>query len=283
RTYAWVFVQRKDDIRAEQELTKVVAADAAQPNFNYFLGQAQFNQRAKNLEKVPQAIFNIARAAEYDGQGALPAASRTTFRNTVTSIYKQYHGSDEGLADVLAAARVGAVPPSGFKIKSITEIEQEQFAGQEAWDKAHPMEAFWRDTIKTPLTGADADTVFANTYKEAGLPPAGQAFSMFKGKIMSMTPETNPKELTVAVFDPNVADAKLTFDPALPGNMALGETIEFKGTVTAFQKDPFMVTFDIDMDKKELVGWTGVAPKGAAKGKAGAKGATKGATKAKGK
>ena len=57
-----------------------------------------------------------------------------------------------------------------------------------------------------------------------------------------------------------------------------------KGTVTSFQKDPFMVTFDVDMDKKELVGWTGTGPAPKGKGKApAAKGGAKGATKAKGK
>jgi len=284
RTYAWVYVQRKDDPKAEEELKKVVAADAQQPQFSYFLGQAQFNQRQKDLNKVPQAIFNIARASEYEGQNALPAATKTQFRNAVANIYKQYHGSDEGFQQVLALAKTNAVPPADFKIRSITEIEQEKFANQEAFDKAHPMEAFWRDTIKTPLTGADADSLFASNYKDAGLPPAGAAFSMFKAKIISLSPETNPKELTVAVFDQNVADAKLVMDKVLPGTMMPGETIEFKGSVSAFQKDPFMVTFNVDTEEKELVGWTGTGPaKGATKGAA--KGATKGATKgaAKGK
>ena len=285
RTYAWLFVQRKDDARAEQELTKVVSADPAQPSFSYMLGQAKFSQyqKSKDLTKLPGAIFHIARAASYDGTGALAQASRTAYLKSAETIYKQYHGSDEGWQGVIALAKANAMPPADFKIRSITEIEQEKFANQEEWDKAHPMESFWRDTVKTPLTGADADNAFANNYKGAGLPPAGQAFQMFKAKIISMTPETNPKELTVAVFDPNVADAKLTFDPALPGMMPVGETIEFKGEVTAFQKEPFMVTFKVDMEEKELVGWTGVAAKGAAKGKAATKGAAKGAAKGKAK
>lgn len=284
RTYAWVFVQRKDDVRAEAELIKVVEAEANQPLFSYFLGSVQFNQRAKNLAKIPNAIFNIARASEYDGQGALPAAQRTQFRTSVTSIYKQYHGSDEGFAEVLAAARAGARPPAGFKIRSITEIEQEKFANQEAWDAEHPMQAFWRDTIKTPLMGENGDELFASTYKDAGLPPAGQAFAMFKAKIVSLTPEMNPTEIVVAVFDPNVPDAKLTFMDPLPGTMDVGSDIEFKGALKSFEKDPFMVTFDVDMGDKELVGWTGTgpAPKGKAKAKAPAtKAGAKGKAKAK--
>ena len=288
RTYAWVFVQRKDEARAEQELTKVVQADPAQPSFSYMLGQAKYAQyqKTKDLTKVPGAIFHIARAGSYDGQGALPQTNRTAYLNAATTLYKQYHGSDEGWPAIIALAKANAMPPADFKIKSITEIDQEKFANQEEWDKAHPLESFWRDTVRGPLTGADAENVFATNYKGAGLPPPGQAFQMFKAKIISMTPETNPKELTVAVFDPNIADAKLTFDPALPGMMMPGETIEFKGEVTAYQKDPFMVTFKVDMEEKELVGWTGVgakAVKAAPKGKAPAKGPAKAPAKGKGK
>ena len=282
RTIAWVWVQRKDDVRAEQELTKVVQADPDQPTFSYLLGVSLFNQGKKDLTKIPGALFHMARAAAYAGPAAntISAANRTAYLNGVTSIYKQYHGSDEGLPALLALAKANAMPPADFKILSVTQIDEAKFADQAAYDAAHPQQTFWRDAIRTPLTGADADSVFATNYKEAGLPPGPPAspMTMFKAKIISMTPENNPKEMTVAVFDANIADAKLTFDPALGGTMPVGSDIEFKGTVMAFQKDPFMVTFDIDMDKKELVGWTGVAakgtkaaPKGAApKGKAGA-------------
>lgn len=282
RTNAWIWVQRKDDARSETELTKVVQADPAQPQFSYMLGQAKFNQytKSKDLSKVPDAIFHIARAGVYDGAGAIPAQTRTTYTESAARIYRQYHGSDDGWQEVLAAARSSAMPPAGFRIKSVTEIDQEKFASQAAWDEAHPIQAWWRDNVRMQLTGADAESLFESNYKEAGLPPAGLPFSMFKGTILSMTPETNPKELEVAIFDANVGDAKLVFDTALPGDMPLGSEIEFKGTVKAFQKEPFMVTFDVDMNDKELVGWTGVAAKAAPKGKAAA---AKPAPKGKGK
>jgi len=271
RTNAWVWFERKDDVRAETELTKVIQADGDQPLFSYMLGQSKFNQQKKDITKIPGAMFHIARAAVYAGPNAatISAANRDTYLKFVTSIYKQYHGSEEGLPELLALAKANAMPPADFTVKSITQIETEKFANAEEYDKAHPQETFWRDAIRTPLQAADSDAVFASSYKDALLPPPGQAFgSMFKAKIISMAPATSPKELIVAVHTPGVADAKLTFATALPGDMPEGSEIEFKGTVTAYQKDPFMVTFAIDMDEKEMTGWTGVAPAGKGKAKA---------------
>jgi hypothetical protein len=292
RTSAWVWVQRKDDVRAETELTKVIQSDPNQPQFSYMLGTAKFNQYQKNkqlLTKLPEAIFHIARAGTYDGPAAntISAANRTQYINAAANLYKQYHGSNDGWPDLMALTKANAMPPADFKILSITEIEEAKFKDAAAYDAAHPQETFWRDAVRTPLTGADADKVFMDNYKDSSLPPGPPAspFTMFKAKIISMTPETSPKEMTVAIANPNIPDAKLTFNPGLPGTMPVGSDIEFKGTVTAYQKDPFMVTFAVDMDEKELVGWTGTGPvgaktktapkAGAAKGKAGAKGKAK--------
>ena len=124
--------------------------------------------------------------------------------------------------------------------------------------------------------------VFAEHYKDALLPP-GQPIDMFKAKIVSMTPEVNPKEMVVAVFDGSIPDATLMLENALPGSMEVGSEIQFKGTVKAFSKEPFMLTFEIDPDTMgKIDGWTGVAPASAAKGKA-AKSAPKGKAKGKGK
>jgi hypothetical protein len=295
RTNAWVWVQRKDDARAETELTKFIQADPDQPGFSYMLGQAKFSQyqKQKDLTKLPGAIFHIARAASYAGPNAatISAANRTAYLNSAKSIYKQYHGSEEGFPALEALAKANALPPADFKIESITDIQAKQMADRDTWEKEHPDLAFWDNTIKGPLTGATAESVFETNFKESLIPPGppGTPFSMFKAKIISMTPETSPKEMTVAVFNGAVADAKLTFDPPLPGTMPVGSDIEFKGVPTSFQKDPFMVTFAIDMEEKQMTGWTGTGPVNA-KGKAtkaapkgGAKGTAKGKASAKGK
>jgi hypothetical protein len=278
RIVAWAAFQRKDYPKAERELTKVLRDDSTQAESSYFLGSTLFSERTSDQAKITPAIFHLARAASYTGQNALPQTSRTAALNSVTNIYSQYHGSKDGFEQVLELAKNNAFPPADFKIESINDIEAKKFANQQEYDKAHPDLAFWRDAVKAPLTGPNAEMEFNERYKDSELPPPGQTFGdKFKVKILSLTPETNPKEIVAALVDPNVADVKLTFDDPLPGTMMPGEELKFKGTVKAYQKEPFMVTFDID-PKTGLEGWTG---KGAAK--AGAKQATKGTGAQKGK
>ena len=76
-----------------------------------------------------------------------------------------------------------------------------------------------------------------------------------KGKLVSMAPAVRPKELVLAIDDPNVGDATLKLDGALPGKMDPGTEIEFEGIARAFTKEPFMVTFEVE--KGKVVGWTG--------------------------
>jgi hypothetical protein len=77
----------------------------------------------------------------------------------------------------------------------------------------------------------------------------------FKGKLISMTPATRPKELVLAVEKSETPDVTLKLDGPLAGKMESGAEIEFEGVAAAFTKEPFMVTFDVE--KSKIVGWTG--------------------------
>jgi hypothetical protein len=192
---------------------------------------------------------------------------------------------------VVALAKSNALPPAGFTIENINQINAADFAKKDAWDKSHPELTWWRDNIQIPLSAPNAASLFEMNYKDAGLPPGPPAspMSMFTAKIVSMTPESNPKEMIVEMSDPAdpndvkaTLNAKLVLDPPPPGTMPVGSEIRFKGAVKAFQASPFLVTFEVDTEMKDLEGWTGTGPANAkqAKSKAPAKG---GAGKQKGK
>jgi len=79
--------------------------------------------------------------------------------------------------------------------------------------------------------------------------------TQFKGKLVSMTPQSRPKELVLAMEDPSKPDVTLKLDSALPGTMEPGGEIAFSGVADSFSKDPFMVTFAVE--KSKVDGWTG--------------------------
>jgi hypothetical protein len=284
REIAWIAVQRKDFPKAEVELTKFLQMDPSQGQFSYFLAQAQFSQRQADPTKQPPAIFHFTRAATVDGPNALDANAKKTALAYVTNLYNQYHGSNQGFDQVVAAAKASAFPPAGFTIDSAAQIATLKAQQQAALDAANPMLAFWRDIVREPLV-MQGDSYF-EAMKGAllpGDPGKSKGFEKFKAKLISMDPPTKPKTLVLALEKPDVADVTLKFEEPLAGTMEPGAELEFEGAPASYTKAPFMVTFDVDMELKQLVGWTGknapgskAAPKGAPKGaKAGAKKASK--------
>lgn len=254
KTIGMIYFQRKDWPRAETELTKALQDDPTQGQVSYMLATALFSQRQQDPKKQPPSIFEFARAASYDGPNALPPQARQQILASVTKTYKAYHGSEEGLNDLLALAKTNALPPSGFSIKSTADIAADKAAAQAAADAANPMLALWRN-IREQLTAEAGQAYFDGTVKDAGLPGGVNNVTKFKGTIVSMTPAVRPKEIVLAVEKPGVADVTLKLETALPGKMEPGETLEFEGVAKAYQKDPYMLT--METDKEKIVGWTG--------------------------
>ena len=205
--------------------------------------------------KQPLVLYYYARAAEIDGPMAAAAADKQKYLASFTKNYKIYHGSEEGMNDVIALAKTNAVPPDAFKIKSTVEIAQEK-ADQEAKEAAaNPAMALWK-TIKTGLTGDNPDQFFEGSVKDAALPgkdPNGQELK-WKAKIVTLKPAIRPKTLVLAIENVQ-GDVTLNLDAPLPGKMEAGETIEFEGVAKAYTKDPYMLTMETEKDK--ITGWTG--------------------------
>jgi hypothetical protein len=272
KTLKWVIDTRKDQSKdnaaAEDQLTKLLQKDPTQTEVAYDLAGTILAQAKAKPDEQPVALFYYARAAAYDGPGALPSADRNNIKTYLAKVYPQYHGSADGLDQLLALAKTNGAPPADFKIKSTADLAQEQAAKEAEEAAKNPMLTFWVKTLKENLVKDDGDMFWEMTVKDTALPGGVNGVMKFKGKIVSMTPANRPKEIDLAIEKPGVADAKLTFETALPGKMEAGEELEFDGEAKSFTKEPFMITFAVDKDA--LVGWTGKnapARKGAAKKK----------------
>jgi hypothetical protein len=275
--YLWVAATRMDHPRGETDLTAYLKKDPTQASTSYSLAGEILAQNKTQPQKQPLALYHFARAAAYTGPGALPAAAQRQALDYITRTYTAYHGSSQGLQDLLAMAKANPFPPDDFTIASTSDIALKKAQAQAAADAANPIFAFWRDIVREPLQ-KEGDSYFENMKGALlpGDPGKAKGFEMFKAKLISMDPANKPKTLVLALEKPDVADVTLKFDDPLPGNMEPGAILEFAGAPVSYTKDPFMVTFEVDMDQKQLVGWTGTNPKGAPKG-----GASKAKAKAK--
>lgn len=246
KTAGWIDWTRKDFARAEVEFRKAIELDPKQGQVSYWLADSMLEQNKTNPEKQQPALYCFARAAAYDGPGSLPAADRKNLAAYLNTAYVKYHGSDEGLAQLMAGAKSNPVPPAGFQIKSAAQIEKERIEAEQMFDKTHPERALWKD-LKAALTSPTGDTYFETNMKDALVP-------RLKGKLVAMSPASKPRELVLAIEN-SAGDVTLKLDGTLPGKMEPGGEIEFEGIAKSFTKDPFMVTFDTE--KAKLTGWTG--------------------------
>ena len=234
------------DAAAEKEFKTLMGMNPNDGNSTYNLGSLILRER--NVARMPEGLYYIARAVQLTGQQALPAANKTAAENYLKRAYSGYHGDDTGLDDVKKAALANPTMPSDFKIESVTDIQKKQEGDAAAFASAHPDIAFWR-TVRTALTAPDGQTYF-DMVKGSQIPPEGQPFMMFNAKVIS---QPSPKELLVNI-DNLAGDATLRFEEPVKGMVDAGTAFKFRGVIDEFVKDPFMLTFKIDDPKMDTDG-----------------------------
>lgn len=245
----WIAMQRMNWAGAQAEFQKSLMLNPNDAQVDYWMGTVVASE--KKVETIPVALFYFARAATYQGPGALPAAAQQAAMTYVQKQYKNFHGSDDGFNDLVAAAKTNPNPPAGFTIKNANEIAQQQFQSDEDWKKAHPAEALWGE-LKMTLTGPSGDMYFTTNMKGAELPT-------LKGRVISLEPANRPKTIMLAMEDKanntTTPDATLKFEMPLPGKVEPGTELTFEGVPDSYTGSPFMVVFNVEKDK--LHGWTG--------------------------
>jgi tetratricopeptide (TPR) repeat protein len=254
KTLGWVAMQRKQPEQAESEFKTSLGMNPKDSEIAYWLGIVILQERKP--EKQSEALYYYARAASYDGPGALAAAGRDVVKKQLTDLYTKYHGSADGLDQLLATAKTQP-EPGNYKILSTVDIEKQKLEKQQADAAAHPDIALW-NTIKTALMAPDGQTYFTNSMKGALLPGGANGVQKFKGAVISMEPATRPKTVVIGIADPKTPDATLKFDTPLPGKVDPGTVLSFSGIAESYSTSPFMVTFTVD--RKNLEGWTGTNP-----------------------
>jgi hypothetical protein len=229
---------------AEEEYKKEMAIAPGDASSTYQLGVLILRER--NVARIPEGLFYIAKAIQITGPQALPPAGKTAAETYLQKAYAGYHGAGDGLDELKKVAASSPTMPPDFKIESVTDIAKKQEGDAAAFAAANPDIALWRQ-IRGALTAADGDTYFGQI-KDAEVPPAGQAgFTMFRAKVIS---QPSPKELLVNI-DNLAGDATLKFETALKGTIDPGTMVKFKGVVESFVKDPYMLTFTVEKEDVE--------------------------------
>ncbi|MEP7362202.1 MAG: hypothetical protein ABI972_03020 [Acidobacteriota bacterium] len=239
KTLAFIQMAKKNYAGASDEYTKILKINCTGA-VSYQLSTAMLQQKLPELQ-LP-ALFHVARAAHYSGEDALAPDVQKQVQAYFEKVYTKIHGSKEGIDAVVALTKASCFPPADFKIKTEAQIIGEQ---EEDERKNNPQKYLWTQVKKALI--ADGGAAYFEQIKGSALPK-------LKGKVVSVSPATRPKEVTVAISTADTPEIKLVLDGAYTNVAEPGTELEFEGAVPQeFTADPFLVTATIE--KAQITGW----------------------------
>jgi outer membrane protein assembly factor BamD (BamD/ComL family) len=250
-------MQKKDWPAAEAAFQAAQKQYPDSSQVAYQLGATELAQQASNPAKISQGLYEIARSVSIDpakSDFADPSA-RTRAEAYLKSVYPKYHGGEDGLDQLKQQALASPAPPPDFHILSATEI---YVAKQKEFAEKYPELALWMN-IKAALTDTNGEQYFKDSMKDAPIPK-------LKGTLVEAKPACRSKELLVAVPLPDAkppfkAEIALKLDAPLTGKPDEGlELVWTEGVPSAFTKEPFLLTIDVEKAKIEGVKTTPCAP-----------------------
>ncbi len=265
KTLGWVEWQKKNYTGAEQQFVKALGINPGNAEMSYFLGTVIALQ--KDPKRQAEAMWHFARAGNLDGAGALDAARKTQVGKYFERVYTSFAGDDKKeMGEVISRATANVMPPADFKIKS---KEEKMAENAEKFKSENPMLYQYME-IKKALLDAAGGAAYWDSLKDAELPT-------FKGKLVSTKPETNPKELVLAVESADQPEVTIVLEKPLRGKADPGTEIEFTGVAKEYTKDPYGLKLEVENEK--LKGWPVQAPAPKAPAKKAAPAAKKGVKK----
>ena len=230
QTLGWVAMQKKDNLEAEKRFKKVLGLNPTSGQVSYWLGQVVLGQG--NPDKNELAMFSFARAAAYEGPGALPAQGRQQVNDFLKGIYEKFAGTEEGLAEMKELAKTRPLPPADLEIKSAS---QRKFEAEQRHRKANPKLYIFIDLKKT-LVGPGGDSTWSQL--RGKLTPEMRLF------VISATPASRPRTINLSSKSGGNVEVVLTLENRLRSAIGAGRQVTFEGVAVSLTKSPFRLTLN---------------------------------------
>ncbi len=248
-------LQNKDYPHAQQYLLAAVTGEPNDIQNVYPLAMAYLTPKPADDNN---GLFFIARAVSLagpQGQAQIEGYGR--------KVYKNYHGTEDGWADVLATAKTNPLPPAGFNIPPYVPPTPAEQAHDLVKDKT-PAEiqqlsfGEW-ELVLSAGTQDDQDKVW-NVIKDRPLQMEG---TVLTAETPEVTPPAVPASiLQIAASEDDIEQKKADITITMTGVISAakmpkeGDTLDFEGTPVAYTPSPFMMT----MEKGALLKKAGEKP-----------------------
>lgn len=189
----------------------------------YWMGIAEVTQETPNYNS---GIFDLAKAS-------VLSPNTSAIASYLNTVYTTYHGSADGLQDVINTARNNATPPADFKV--LSKVDMENAANMAAYkaelekraNELPPADSF--AGIKARLQKPD---LAAGEWKSV----KGQGY-----ELTGLVTEISAKTVTIAVnaTDPGAqGDVHVLLFTALTKRPKLGAKVTVQGVADSFKPNP---------------------------------------------
>jgi tetratricopeptide (TPR) repeat protein len=154
QTLGWIHMQRKENTDAEKEFMETLKVNPNLAQVSYWLGDVVLKQGDPNKNEL--ALFSFARAAVYDGEGALNAQGREQVDGYLKKVYSRYTGTEEGLDELKLKAKSQPLPPADLKIES---EQVRRFKAEQKSRAENPLVWAFKD-LRTALLAPGGDSTW---------------------------------------------------------------------------------------------------------------------------
>jgi tetratricopeptide (TPR) repeat protein len=233
-------LQAKDYPTAQKYLSEAVKANPKSPDDTYNLALAYLLPKPNTDENTLTGLWYIGRAL---GLVAGNAAAEKQIGDYGKSVYRHYHGADDGWDQFVA--QVKAAPDSNPPADLATMIKK----------APSPAEQVKTILAQNPdLTQADFGTwVLVFTYgdqqsKDTAFEQLkGKAFK-FQGQVITADENSVDVALTQDAIDAKKPEVHVTMEEPFKKAPAAGSQFQFQGTAESYTSEPFLITMDKGID-----------------------------------
>lgn len=230
-------LQDKDYACATTSLRGAVDANPADFSVVYPLALAYWPD-----PKTPTTPENSRNAIWYASRASAvaPAQAQAQVEKYAKSLYRRFHGDEDGWPDFLAKAKAGTAAPSAADLTTMIPPPPTPA------DQAHKMV---QETTPDKMDFATWEFVFSNGSKE----DQDLVWNAIKGKAVQMNGtiiSTTPTEFSIAGssddIDAKKADITLQFADKVPVKLIPkdGASFDFRGEPASYTPNPFMMVME---------------------------------------
>ncbi len=233
QTIGWGQMQNKDNAGAEVSLGKVLGIDPSRGQVSYWLGQVVLAQN--DASKYDIAFFAFARAALYDGPGAMTAEGRAQVLEYVQNLLKKNYG-DESFElywpRFEEMAKASALPTERIELKSTDQLK---FEAEQKSRKENPL--LWRfKDLRTALVGPDGATTWGRL--NGALSPRMRLY------VVSAAPPERPATINLTSEPGGSTEVVLNLENRRRTGVRRGTMLTVEGVAAGLRREPFRLTLN---------------------------------------